>query len=235
MSDDNGRKWNPALKSPKSRTPVKLAEGLEKRLLAYTIAAGAGLMVSSQPATAGIVVKDVNTPIPFVLDVDGDGTDDFDINVFFSGTATLILSMNAEAASNAIVATSTAPFAYASKLATTNSVTASQTFGSIARLAKVTSGGTTFGNFANVTNAFVGLRFKISGITHFGFARFDVSTSPGTPPTITGTLTGFGYETKAGVSAHVEPVPEPGTLGLLALGAVGLAAWRRRKAQKEKA
>ena len=45
-------------------------------------------------------------------------------------------------------------------------------------------------------------------------------------------VTGYAYETKQGVSiraGQTSAVPEPGTLGLLALGAIGLAALRRRQ------
>ena len=115
MPADNSRKWNPALKSPKSRTPVKLPEGLEKRLLAYTIAAGAGLMVSSQPATAGIVWTEASTSIvpntPLPLNVDGDGTDDFNIKLNI-GANSASLSMTAPVSGNGVVATTAASFPF---------------------------------------------------------------------------------------------------------------------------
>jgi hypothetical protein len=45
-------------------------------------------------------------------------------------------------------------------------------------------------------------------------------------------LTGYAYDTVAGQSilAGQTGTPEPGTLGLLALGSQGLGFWRRRKA-----
>ena len=87
--------------------------------------------------------------------------------------------------------------------------------------------GSASGPFANVTDGYLGLKFEINGQTHYGWARFNVSTSGWN--TIDATLTGYAYEDQADTPIHIGPVPEPGTLGLLALGFLGLGAWRRRK------
>jgi len=49
---------------------------------------------------------------------------------------------------------------------------------------------------------------------------------------VTAVLTGYAYDTVAGQSltAGQGQAPEPGTVGLLALGSLGLGFWRRRKA-----
>jgi hypothetical protein len=81
--------------------------------------------------------------------------------------------------------------------------------------------------------------------THYGWARLNVKVGK---TTITATLTGYAYETipnkpiiagqtKGQDDATVEesntaltvPTPEPTTLGVLALGSLGLSIWRREE------
>lgn len=49
------------------------------------------------------------------------------------------------------------------------------------------------GNWVNVTNDYVGLRFKIAGKTHYGWARLTVQIT--SRSVIKATLTGYAYET----------------------------------------
>ncbi|HXJ95586.1 MAG TPA: PEP-CTERM sorting domain-containing protein [Terriglobia bacterium] len=92
-----------------------------------------------------------------------------------------------------------------------------------------------FGPWANNGERFLGLMFDVSGQEHFGWAELTVTTgvTPGFPgsPFVTATLTGYAYDTVAGQSltAGQGQTSEPGTLGLLALGSLGLGLWRRRK------
>jgi hypothetical protein len=83
---------------------------------------------------------------------------------------------------------------------------------------------------------FLGLKFIVSGKTYYGWAYIDLS---GTSPTIDGyayesdagqpILTGatHGSDGKADASQSPRLGPQPASLGLLANGAAGLAAWRR--------
>ena len=101
------------------------------------------------------------------------------------------------------------------------------------------------GNWINVTNQYLGLKFEINGKTHYGWARLSVQA---VYYTITATLTGYAYETIpnkpiiAGrtkgpdeISSIEQPTSapfisatlEPAGLGLLAMGAPGLSIWRR--------
>jgi hypothetical protein len=100
------------------------------------------------------------------------------------------------------------------------------------------------GSWINVRNRYLGVKFKIKGRYHYGWARLTVTVAP--PITITATLTGYAYETivnKAITAGQTKgsddsapeetsaslaaPSPEPATLGALALGAPGFAIWRR--------
>ncbi len=103
----------------------------------------------------------------------------------------------------------------------------------------------TSGPWVNVTNRYLGLKFKIDGKSHYGWARLDVKVLR-KQRQIIATLTGYAYETipnkaiiagqtkgpgdntieapKASLTASAS---RPGTLGLLALGSRGLSIWRR--------
>jgi hypothetical protein len=90
------------------------------------------------------------------------------------------------------------------------------------------------GNWVNVTNRYLGVKFQISGETHYGWIRMTERCNDAT-------ITGYAYETVpnrplfAGSAAatRLEPLfptpsaPQPASLGSLALGAPGLAIWRR--------
>jgi len=100
--------------------------------------------------------------------------------------------------------------------------------------------------WANVHSRYLGLKFVINGETHFGWARLDVSCSL-QDITVSALLTGYAYETvpnkairagqkQGGVndddssredgSSPEAGCGEPATLGRLAQGASGIAAWR---------
>jgi hypothetical protein len=92
-----------------------------------------------------------------------------------------------------------------------------------------------------VKNRYFGLKFKIKGRFHFGWARITVTT---TKNDFTAILTGYAYETIPGkaiiAGATKGPddeltrsfnthAPQPTTLGMLALGAPGLSIWKREE------
>jgi hypothetical protein len=79
-----------------------------------------------------------------------------------------------------------------------------------------------FGGFPTATN-YAGLRFDLADGTHYGWIEVQSFLNELT-------LTRFGYESEpdVGIRAAAGTVPEPGTLALLALGAAGVLAMRRR-------
>jgi len=86
------------------------------------------------------------------------------------------------------------------------------------------------GNWINVRNRYLGLKFLIGGKAHYGWARLNVSVSSGL---ITGTLTGYAYETISNkpIIAGKTKGPDaatvsPASLGHLAAGASAIPAWR---------
>jgi len=104
----------------------------------------------------------------------------------------------------------------------------------------------TFGQWANVSNRYLGLKFNIKGKAHYGWLRLTVRLSG--HARITATLTGYAYETIpnkaiiAGATKGPDDISleeqdaaltmstsEPATLGVLAMGAPGLSIWRREE------
>ena len=103
---------------------------------------------------------------------------------------------------------------------------------------RASSGGTpwtiksSWGSFNDTTDKYMGLKFKIGPDMHYGWVQIDVNR------TVTqAVIKGYAYQTipigqggtlTAGQTASAS-VPEPSGLALLALGAAGIAARRRRK------
>jgi hypothetical protein len=107
-----------------------------------------------------------------------------------------------------------------------------------------------WGDWENVTNRYLGLKFIIHGKLHYGWARLNVQEKL----FFTATLTGYAYENIAGKSikagqtkgaadgwdeegfdtgaSALSPISEPpqtASLGMLALGAQGVPLWRRKE------
>ena len=88
------------------------------------------------------------------------------------------------------------------------------------------SGGS--GNFFGRTNKFLGLRFIIGGHTNYGWV--EIAEVPDDVSFVT--IAGYAYETAPDTEILAGLVPEPNALGLLALGAAGVTAMRRRAAAR---
>lgn len=85
--------------------------------------------------------------------------------------------------------------------------------------------------FFNLTDGFLGLKIEVGGNTHYGWARMEVGDVDLGPPDVSNSfnavLKSVAFESVPGAPAQI--IPEPNSLGLLALGSTGLMALRRRR------
>jgi hypothetical protein len=253
------------------RTAAHLGATLDKNLMSYAMAAGAagvGLLALAQPAEAKIVYTPAHKNIgaKTFIDLNHDGINDFKVTLVRTshceggcttsgarhGTAFQVtyarLSVFGAAKDNQVYGQGKLASALPAgvRVGPKGKFPGGNVMATINAISGNTEGhsGAWAGAGTGVQRRFLGLKFKIHGETHFGWARFNVTLSQ--KATIHATLTGYAYETVANkaivtgrtkgpegdestTSASVGvPPPVPASLALLAQGSAGLVAWRRR-------
>ena len=240
-------------RSPRPRNTVRLSDSVQQRLNMYALAAGAagvGALASPQSAEAKIVYTQTHVVIGtnhiYELDLNHDGIVDFKIDnhSFFTDTIVATLGAYPAQANNAVVGRQRqigSPY-YAYALTRGVAIGPKQPF--TGGWMAWSDGANREGRWVNVRNRYLGLKFRIKGKVHYGWARLNVTVGNSR---ISATLTGFAYETIPGKSiiagatkgpddgAQPAPAsikthtPKPATLGMLALGAPGLSIWWREE------
>jgi hypothetical protein len=208
-----------------NRLLASLSPFLNRQLNSYAIAAaasGVGLLALTQPSEAKIVYTKAYQKIGlngiYGLDLNNDGTKDVIIQEIGDSTGS---------GSNFLAA---AP-AYGNAIEGSKSMAAAVMKGAVigpgqkfislgqssfgANMARAfernpgraTGGGSTgsSGQWLNVTNRFLGVKFKIDGKTHYGWARLSVQVKF---LQITAELTGYAYETVAGESIRAGEITD---------------------------
>ena len=246
------------------RTPANLSESIHQQLNMYAIAAGAagvGLLALAQPVEAKIVYTHAHVTIglhdSYKLDLNRDGMIDFTIlNTSYNNTSTWFNRLVVKAARGNAVEASISQLWQQELAEALNGgarIPAARAFyhqPAFLAIGVYTPGGfTSIGNWVNVSGRYLGLRFKIDGRTHYGWARLNVSVQKAS---VTGTITGFAYETipgksiKAGqtkeaaddppnegfgvsLTSPIPGTPQPASLGMLAFGAQGVPLWPRKE------
>jgi len=224
----------------------------------YAIAAGAagvGVLALAQPVEAKIVYTSAKVHIGigqhYDLDLNHDRVTDFTINDNIAFQRVNLLDVKPAAGNGVVVKNRTV----AAALYRGARIGPVQTFATyFAVMATERKGYDCGGNWCNVTNRYLGLKFITNGKTRYGWAR--LSTYGGV--VVTATLTGYAYETTPGksiiagkthgpeddptsedfgpgasVTAPIPNPPQPASLGILALGAQGVSLWRRKESALE--
>jgi hypothetical protein len=202
--DKQGRGKEPA---------VALKRGLEKRLFAYALVAGAGLTLTSA-AKAEIVYTQAYHACGYVtpIDLNHDGITDFWLNTnFFSGWGFWWVSEAAP--SDRIIATAYRTLRgglghFAAALKSGVSIGQDAKFlAGIDSLAWKNSSGQ-YGPWAYKIDRYLGLEFQLDGKAHFGWARLTVWPNGMA-------LTGYAYETTPGKSILAGQTQSGNDVGML--------------------
>jgi hypothetical protein len=237
------------------RTPrktVKLSDSVDRRLNSYALATGAAgvsVLALVQTAQAKIVYTAAHKQLPinkaFYLDLNHDRVNDFKFFLDFvyrtagdSIIGLLVYPMQG----NGIWEYPIQNLNCASALRKGTRIGPKKPFGPA--YANMFVGSAISATYCpwmtqGKKQAYLGLKFSVKGKVHFGWARFVTHSRPNP----TAELTGYAYETipgkaiVAGATADdAEPttalnshIPEPATLGALALGAPRLSIWRRKE------
>ncbi len=238
----------------RSRSKTRISTKLENKLAAYISVAGAGasLLTLAQPAEAKIIYTPANINISgsIPLDLNGDGIPDVYVSTFnhnFGTHQSFSYGFEAKTPSgNGVVMEKPPRVSLPADLFFGAPVGPGRTFASA-------GGGLDFcfGNSGHSScggyflsplpqTKYLGVQFKISGQTYYGWVRIHTSGT-----LITGTITGYAYEDtpntpidagvlhrargseKAAVPSTTLPVSRQASLGFLALGSLGLSARRR--------
>jgi hypothetical protein len=222
-------------------------------------AAGLGSSLALvQPSDAKIIYTPACKRLPinqhFFLDLNHDGTADFLFLTTSSCRAPKAeLYVRPEQNENRIVGSfqSAAALRPRARIGPRARFVGNDSYARMAQMFTTTNGEHCIGPWANaclgVRNRYLGLKFAIKGKIHFGWARLNVRPDFCGRGKFDARLTGYAYETVPGKpiiagatkgphdDAQPTPAsistqtPAPATLGMLALGAPGLAIWRREE------
>lgn len=189
----------------------------------------AGALASFESAQGALVITPSGASTSdgmLEFDLDGDATNDIGVLVF---SASLITAHGLVAGASLAGTEGPGGFFYPTAFQPGQSVgpalnfdgnlsAATHTFGTLSN--GTGGGGPGVGDWFGGGDAYLGAKFTVGPDTHYGWVH--VVWDPGTG---TATVDEVAYESTPNVGAAV--VPEPSTVFLLALGAVGLARRRR--------
>jgi hypothetical protein len=235
------------MKRTSPRKTANLPASTNHQLQMYALAAsaaGMGMLASAQSAEAKIVYTQTHVVIGtnhiYSLDLNHDGIADFKIDNHRTIASAASLSAVPAQANNAVVGRELGSPFYAYALTRGVAIGPKQPFAG--RWMAWSDGASRVGQWVNVRSRYLGLKFRIMGKIHYGWARLNVTVGNSR---ITATLTGYAFETIpnkpiiAGATkgpddiertaSFATPTPEPATLGALAMGAPGLLIWRREE------
>lgn len=241
------------------RKTTDLSESLHHRLDGYALAAsvaGVSLLALAQPSEGKIVYTHVHRVISdgqsFMLDLNHDDITDLTLkNKFYTGNCYTSECSHFQRLAVRLAPGNGVVYDVFGAVAMKQGMRVGPNrgfHGNVETMAQLDTfrSRPPFGSWLNVSNRYLGLKFKIKGEIHYGWARLTVNVQLLTQ--ITATLTGFAYETipnKPIITGNTigpddsdveepnaslaAPTPQPTTLGMLALGSPALSIWRREE------
>jgi hypothetical protein len=246
-------------RSPRPRETASLSDSVHRQLNMYALAAsaaGVGVLALSQPADAKIVYTKAHRIIgphsSYKLDLNRDRITDFTLvnnSWATDGIWETYLRVSSAKGNSAMDYLHSGGWGFASALKQGAPIGPKEHFHAWAPYLVLGTGVSFSGAWKNVKNRYLGLKFQVKGKTHYGWVRLNVTVGY---YQVTATLTGYAYETVPGkaiiagqtngpdddavtdnpgasITNPVPDIPQPATLGALALGAPGLAIWRREE------
>jgi hypothetical protein len=254
-----------------------LPESIDHSLKLYSIAAlaaGVSILALAPPAEGSVIVTNTNIPInpgaSAAIDLNNDGINDFGLAVAVGGydhSFYTTFAITPLTGGKVVGGARGSLGPYASALVSGANIGASEHFSSSVGRGQVTiersngaqSGPTVltyklYGKWGALgSSQYLGVKFLIKGVTHYGWVRLTVSRSEvfSGATRISGTITEYAYETvankKIGAGATTDtdesaatqiqeggPTPSGPSLGMLALGANGLTLWRQTGANRSR-
>lgn len=174
-----------------------------------------------------------NIPTTRVFDLNNDGQLDIQFAQLIVGANGGAFVQSPAGASLGVIGLAVSSFYYPGRLAAGALIGPGQPFIGLTGVVGSLAAGTGYPNSqwtGNTSPGFLGIQFQAGGTTLYGWVQIAVAANTGTAPRAL-TLINAAFETSGGpITAGA--VPEPATtVGLLALGAAGLAAHRRRRSR----
>jgi hypothetical protein len=224
-------------RSSRPRGIAKLSESMNRRLDSYVLAAsavGVGILALTPPSEAKIIYTPTHHVIKeggsYQLDVNRDGITDFTFLAKYSQTTSGFFAyLSAAPAAGNGVEGWTGFQAWDFALKQGDRIGSRHYFPGKMLVVAASLAGSNYdgGSWVNVKNRYLGLKFKISGKTHYGWARLSVQVEGSS---IVGTLTGYAYETVPGKPVKAGQTKgasngslQPASLGGLAKGAAAIS------------
>ena len=235
-------------RSSQPRSTAELSDSVHHQLNMYALAAsaaGVGMLALAQPAEAKIVYTPVHLVLsrgPLAIDLDNDGTVDFVLldKYHRNGQTTnnFWLYVNPAHSGNAAAGSQGTYFRSAFALNRGSQIGPKDRFNGNLMAFACSFMSTTdchVGNWFDVSNRYLGLKFRIDGKTHYGWARLNVSFKLNKG--IIATLTGYAYESVPskpiiagethGANDALASGTQPASLGALAAGAAANPSCRK--------
>ena len=221
---------------PRSRESHSIPESLNRRLNHYAWLAGAAgmsLLAVPKSAQAEIIYTPTNVTVQapggtYNLDLDNDGTADFIFHGFGDGVVNAFIEIDVTGSGEGVQYWKTCHgtlgtyCSYAAALPRGAKIPGQRIAGNGVILEVANASFPDVGFWQNVNSHFLGLKFRISGQTHYAWARMNVRTQGAS---VTAQITGYAYETVAnqpilaGQTMGTSAASVPGSLGSLARGA----------------